>query len=374
MSSLALCMMVKNEARNLRRCLESVRGHVDRIYITDTGSTDQTIEIAKELGAEIRHFPWQNDFSRARNASIENVSEDWILCLDGDDYFPSGEAGKLRDALRNDSAAMTLDYRVLEGHTPAPGLKLLRNGLGLRFEGIIHENIRRSLARIPEAKISHAKILLEHTGYTPELMQTKRPRNLPLLQREWERSSLENDFRQKLYVGKSLAWQLMDEGSQDEGETLLVALLDEAMQRGDTFRDDWEIALLANLIAYHHGGGREAEAARLCARFEPLFGQHPLFPLYHGLTLFRNRDFPKALANLNEFEDRIRGKPPALAIPEGYLGVDLWELQGHCYFSIGDFENAIRCFSKCMEADPGENFEVKIRLAKRLWENETSAR
>ena len=84
---LALVMIVKNEERSLEKCLKAVRNLVDEIYITDTGSTDKTVEIAKKFGAHISHFDWVNDFSAARNFSLEQSECDWNLVLDADEYF-----------------------------------------------------------------------------------------------------------------------------------------------------------------------------------------------------------------------------------------------------------------------------------------------
>ena len=62
-----LVMIVKNEERSLKRCLEAARNLADEIIITDTGSTDRTVEIAEQMGAKVSYFKWCNDFSAARN-------------------------------------------------------------------------------------------------------------------------------------------------------------------------------------------------------------------------------------------------------------------------------------------------------------------
>ena len=61
-----LVMIVKNEERSLRRCLKAARPLVDEIIIADTGSSDRTREIAREMGARVVEFAWVNDFSAAR--------------------------------------------------------------------------------------------------------------------------------------------------------------------------------------------------------------------------------------------------------------------------------------------------------------------
>ena len=69
-TTLSLCMIVKDEEKNLSTCLDSVKDIVDQIIVLDTGSQDSTIQIAKRFGAEVYQFPWCDDFSVARNESI----------------------------------------------------------------------------------------------------------------------------------------------------------------------------------------------------------------------------------------------------------------------------------------------------------------
>ena len=79
MLRISLCMIVRDEAENLERCLRSVAGVVDELCVLDTGSTDGTIELARRLGARVSSAPWTQDFSAARNASVALASGDWIL-------------------------------------------------------------------------------------------------------------------------------------------------------------------------------------------------------------------------------------------------------------------------------------------------------
>ena len=67
MVGISLCMIVKNEEDVLARCLESVRGIADEIIVVDTGSTDKTVEIARQFTNQVYYFEWRDDFSAARN-------------------------------------------------------------------------------------------------------------------------------------------------------------------------------------------------------------------------------------------------------------------------------------------------------------------
>ena len=81
------CYMVKNESKNLPRSINSVKGSVDELIVIDTGSSDNTIEIAESFNAKVINVPWTDDFSAPRNIAIDNATGDWIIFLDADEYF-----------------------------------------------------------------------------------------------------------------------------------------------------------------------------------------------------------------------------------------------------------------------------------------------
>ena len=85
MPTISLCMIVKNEEAVLDRCLSSIASLMDEIIIVDTGSTDRTKEIAARYTDQIYDFPWQNDFSAARNFSFSKAHMDYIYAADADE-------------------------------------------------------------------------------------------------------------------------------------------------------------------------------------------------------------------------------------------------------------------------------------------------
>ncbi len=87
MATLALSMIVRDEEKALPDCLESVKDAVDEIVIADTGSKDGTLEVARRFGARCISIPWEDDFARARNRSLEEVRSDWVLWMDADEQL-----------------------------------------------------------------------------------------------------------------------------------------------------------------------------------------------------------------------------------------------------------------------------------------------
>ncbi len=358
-------MIVRNEAAHLRRCLESVAAAVDRICITDTGSTDDTVAIAREFAAEIREFPWIDDFSAARNASIADVGEDWILVLNADDFFPEGEAAKLRNVVAAASRpALAVRYDIMRGHTPEPGLKLFRNGLGVHYEGLIHESVRNSLSALPESGVEQTELRLVHAGYADEAIAGKVYRNLPLLERERLRADAAGDRMQRLSVGVDLAnaWIATDRAA--EGERRLKELVEDMIRHGTPGDGRWELSPLVHLLWLYFEQDRPADAADLCAACESLFDEHPVFPLYRGMTRLRTGSFAEALDDFARFDRTVRAAPLPISVPLEYAGAELWNMAGQCCLSLGRDKDAAAWFARAAEAAPqNPEYAVKLKLA-----------
>jgi glycosyltransferase involved in cell wall biosynthesis len=98
-------LIVKNEQDHLRTCLESIQG-IDEIVIVDTGSSDNTVSIAKEYTNKVYHgeeYLWQDDFAHSRNQSLGLCTGDWVLIIDADEVLEEGGLEKLRSAISKTS-------------------------------------------------------------------------------------------------------------------------------------------------------------------------------------------------------------------------------------------------------------------------------
>ena len=181
---LSLCMIVKNEAHCLQNCLDSAKPVADEIIIVDTGSSDQTIKIAKRNTSKVYHFQWCDDFAQARNYSLTKAKGQWILVLDADEVLLPSAISLIQQIINkpNNIIAVNLIRQEL-GTNQAPYslvCRLFRNRSDLRFTGVYHEQIDRDLMRIKQAE-NHWQIAnLEqpaicHFGYTDaEISQTNK--------------------------------------------------------------------------------------------------------------------------------------------------------------------------------------------------------
>ena len=153
MPRLSVCLITKNESRDLTRCLTSVRGLADEIVVVDTGSTDDTIAIAQAHGARVLHHAWRNDFADARNVSLDAATGDWVLVLDADDEVPTETAAQIPGLLAGaERARPPIDGLTMLYHSPMPAgeavafteypvLRLFRNRPEFRFRQAIHEQV-----------------------------------------------------------------------------------------------------------------------------------------------------------------------------------------------------------------------------------------
>ncbi|HLK16120.1 MAG TPA: glycosyltransferase, partial [Fimbriimonadaceae bacterium] len=186
---ISLCMIVRDEERVLRACLESAKPFFHEMIVVDTGSTDGTVEIAKDLGATVFEIEWPDSFAEARNESLKHATGEWIFWLDADDTlpFPTGET-ILEAALKAPPtiAGFVVPIQFVDAGpgagTRVDHVKLFRNNRGVTFEGRIHEQVLTSLRKHGEVARLEAVIL--HSGYdrSPEGQRKKRARDWHLLE------------------------------------------------------------------------------------------------------------------------------------------------------------------------------------------------
>ncbi len=194
MGTLTLSMIVKNEGKYLKECLESVKNIVNEIVIVDTGSTDDTISIAKEFNAKVYNFQWVNDFSAARNYALSKSSGDWILYMDADERLDANSLPELKKILNTVTKAgyfctvMNIDNENNRDYS-IRYVRLFKNSPDIKFTGKVHEQITNSLIE-NGYQIYHSKIIINHIGYdvSKEEKEKKAKRNLELLIEEYDLS------------------------------------------------------------------------------------------------------------------------------------------------------------------------------------------
>ncbi len=210
---LSIGMIVKNEEKYLERCLTALKPILENIdselIIADTGSTDNTVEIAKKFTDNVFHFEWISDFAAARNSTLERARGEWYMFIDADEilqdctdvirFFNSGEYKKYHSAtcvIRSYS-----DSQILQKYSDIRSGRLTEKLSDTWFVSPVHEHLA-ALA----APCRHLDLIADHYGYVyydndvPNgLAEQKNERNLSILLAELDEQNKKGIADSSLY-------------------------------------------------------------------------------------------------------------------------------------------------------------------------------
>lgn len=179
-ATLGLAMIMKNEAVNLARSLAPIAPLVDEMVVVDTGSSDQSRDLARALGARVLEFQWVNDFSAARNFGLAKAKTDFVFWLDADNSLsPEGLAEFRRHlSLGTDMVLWATEVVTPQGDRLWQKRVIPNRPDQVRWEGRVHEQLVHP-GHWP-AIATGVEIL--HWGYAePVSARQKGERNLELL-------------------------------------------------------------------------------------------------------------------------------------------------------------------------------------------------
>lgn len=238
MKTIGLVMIVKNESRSLRKCLSRAKKLADKIYITDTGSKDNTVKIAEEFGAHISTYEWKNDFAAARNYALEQSDCDWNLILDADEYLLSGKKADLKRFMEKGGCIGAIrrydSYREENGEiSQACAYPARFVPRGTKYEGRIHEQIVSDLPLAP------LPLIFDHDGY---LQGGKGKRNLEILLEVLEEDPKDSyilyQVSRTLWLMKEYVW----------AEEYFEKFYEEVPEIGTGYRTGGVISYIYNLL------------------------------------------------------------------------------------------------------------------------------
>jgi Tfp pilus assembly protein PilF len=200
---LAVAMIVRNGGAGLARCLASVRPFAGCIVVGDTGSTDQSREIARSFDAQVLEIPWEENFARARNLVLDAVTAEWVLWLDADEMLdPQGGAMLAGLIARTDVDAwevwrwnyvnsrnsrsggllaeanpgLLAEARAYPAYTRYINTLLFRRLPGLYFEHAVHESVARRV-RALGLRVDEAPFVIHHFGFVEGGEAMRREKN-----------------------------------------------------------------------------------------------------------------------------------------------------------------------------------------------------
>lgn len=288
MASISVCMIVKNEYRNLVRTLPNLVAALDEVIVVDTGSVDGTIEFATQCGAKVVSFEWKNDFAAARNFSLTHATCDWILWADADEWLSPFELPLLKQFLDTYAgSALGLPMCECPDGTYEPDhtyyrAKLFRNGLGIHFDRPFNEQVTlEGRTLYPEQNSDVVQLI--HWGSLFHLMP--------------------DDRQRKIKRNHEILTGLIDQFPNDAGYLYSLAMTKIGMEPPD------EIATIDLLMRAHiHCPDPELDALILYKLGQILFrsGQHARLDQWLAELLESHPDFVPFL-NLLATRELMKG-------------------------------------------------------------------
>lgn len=300
---ISLCVIARNEEKNIERCLKSVVGLVDEIIFVDTGSDDGTVEIAKKFTGKIFHFEWNGNHSDAKNFALSKAAREWILSLDADETISQRDFERIRELVKeNEFLGFSLIQRnytnkiggfewvsskddnyeestIAYGFSPRRMVRLFRNDERIRFEGVIHDNVGDAILRV-RGRIKDIEIPIHHFG-TMEISEEKIRRYI-----EAEKKNLRDDFFQYCQIGI----QLHSIRENDEA----IEFLRRSIEKNPLFPFSW---LELGIIMLE--GNNLKEAKKALHKAESLV-EHPMIYGYLGVLYGMLEDYEKSIDYLRK--------------------------------------------------------------------------
>ncbi len=339
MITLSLCMIVKNEEEVLGRCLASVADIADEIILVDTGSVDQTKEIAKQYQAKIFDFPWCDDFSAARNFSFSKATCAYSMWLDADDVLLPEDRERLKQlkkTLSEDVDMVMLPYAAAVDAQGKPTFvydreRIVKTGK-FRWEGEVHEAI------VPSGHVIYADVTVTHRKIKP----ADGDRNLRI-------------FEKKIALGKPLsarekyyyARELYYHGRFRDAADMLIIFL----QSGEGWRENEIDAFRVLYRCYQSMGKEEQGVYALFATFSKDLPRAEVC-CELGQYFFNKGDYKKAIywyETARKCDEPVHSGAFIEHEAYGYLPC-IWLCV--CYDRLGDYQTAKKYHVMAAEYHP----------------------
>ena len=354
---LSLCMIVKNEEKNIVKALGWAKSITFEQIVVDTGSTDNTVQLAGEMGAKVYHFEWTDDYSAARNYALEQASGNWIAIFDADEYMSPEDAGKLFGFLSelHLNPEMSDKYKALicqliniddDGKPMSrySAMRIFRNVPEIHYAGAIHEHFlvdSSSVLRVDD-------ITIIHTGYSKSAYKEKNKaeRKIKILRAELTKNP--EDMYLKAYLADALRLKT-DKKSQTEAEALYAEVLESGADINGKLRIK---AYVFFLDKYVNDPEKLIECEKLCRNALAEFPESLDFEYFLASVMNYKGEYDAAWELLKASEEKLEGG--AVHGDSVFVPADPTMLYGQLILAaqgLGDVGNVIKYATMILISD-----------------------
>jgi hypothetical protein len=355
--SLSVCLLTRNEERNIERALASVAGLADEVLVTDTGSSDETVPLAQKHGAKVVPFEWTEDFSAGRNFALSQATGEWILWLNPDEELISTSQAAVRDFMsRNQSfGALVRIQNLVRADAPdlfteTVDVRLYRRHPGLRYQGRAHPRLITVPGELTpqQALILETEIVLARHEYSSQLDEGKLRWAARLLALELQ--DRPGQLHYLIEYGRTLL-RLND----PTGHRILAEATERILpRRNEPTAPSPDVQVLLEYLmnvspAQSCSRLSASEATELALRWFP---RSPALLWTIAAQYFQRSAWPQAAQLLERLVEcgRTGVYDRSHAFDPLIIGDDAQMNLGACYRQLGDLERAEECFRLLLDS------------------------
>lgn len=355
------CLIVRDEASFLEECLARLWKAVDEIVVVDTGSTDNTVNIAQRMGARVYHHQWKDDFAEARNVALGYATHPWIFVIDADEYIDESTLGLLDELASPKADAYFVDVVNFpdddDNRTISHHVSIFRNRPDFRYSGAIHEAITPSIVRAG-GSLAHLPIRVLHYGYDPDVRarKNKLDRNRAIILKQLRKQS--NDPMLNYYMAQECSVASDFEGAVKYYRRALWA----AWPRKASFAPAAAVRLV---IALWHLS-RWDEAYEVVEQYKPLYPDYTDLYYIEGVLSRALGNYARAERALLRAVALGDAEPSKFELVHvGFGSYRAWTQLGELYAEVGMHREAFAAWSAALKSNPRYHPAVQqlVRLA-----------
>jgi tetratricopeptide (TPR) repeat protein len=346
-------MIARDEERNLPKSLGPLMEIVDEAVFLDTGSKDQSLNLAQKAGARVFQMVWPHDFAAARNVALGHIKADYVLWLDADNSLEPEELKTFKNKLTKEPVIWLATERVIPQGDEIWQKRFFPNQPDCFWSGAIHEQLLHP-AHYP---VRHSQLVINHWGYQdPKLAKLKGQRNLDLL---LAKSPEEADFYHLYQTGRTL---LNLRRAEEAWVYLTMALKKATRERenNQTFNFSLYAHTIILLAQIEKAQGRWAAAEKnllLLTQTDPNYG-----PGYYYLGRLWSETAPAKALGAYSRALELGLSDPGWGANGRKLGYTAAISLGHLWRDQGEFTEAEKAYQKALSLDPSRP-EPRLELA-----------